>query len=705
MAALGKIRQRSGLLIAVIGIALAAFVLGDFLKSGNSQQGNVPVGIVNGEDITYKDYNRQAEQNVENQRQNSQTNNLSSAQMFQVKKGTWDQMVKKIIMDEEIEELGLAVSKEELFDLVQGKNPHRIIQQYFRDPKTNQFNGDLVREYIQNLDKLDAKQMQQWISLENYLKEDRLNTKYNNLILKGYYIPESIAKLEYFEKGNKADVDFFGVKYGTVADKDVTVDDNDYQNYYEKTKENYRIDKEMRKVEYVVFDIKPSKEDISETQAQVSELYNELKTTPFEDVPTFINAVSDKQYVDKWFSRGELPARIESVMFSEKVGATVSPYMENGAFHFAELLETTMRPDSMKASHVLIAYKGSARSQATRTKEEAKQLADSLYKVLKRHPRKFDAIAKKYSDGPSKTKGGDLGWFADGNMVPAFNQAVLDNRKGAVTVAETSFGFHVIKVTGKKAPVKKVKVAQFERLISPSNKTYQNVYMKASAFAGENTTYADFEKAVAEQGLNKRSAGYITTDKSNIAGLHNPRQLVRWAFKEETAKGDVSEIIDDDNSYIVAVVADVQTEGYKALETVKNDIKPLVLREKKAEKIIKQIEDKGTKNFEQLALGLGAEIKHSDKLGFKSFNLPGYGREVEVIAKIFNLEENKISAPLQGSMAVYVIRVNKFINVPELKDYSGTRKSMEADFMRRGYSIYKALEENSEIEDNTIIYF
>jgi len=630
MAALGKIRQRSGLLIAVIGIALAAFVLGDFLKSGNSQQGNVPVGIVNGEDITYKDYNRQAEQNVENQRQNSQTNNLSSAQMFQVKKGTWDQMVKKIIMDEEIEELGLAVSKEELFDLVQGKNPHRIIQQYFRDPKTNQFNGDLVREYIQNLDKLDAKQMQQWISLENYLKEDRLNTKYNNLILKGYYIPESIAKLEYFEKGNKADVDFFGVKYGTVADKDVTVDDNDYQNYYEKTKENYRIDKEMRKVEYVVFDIKPSKEDISETQAQVSELYNELKTTPFEDVPTFINAVSDKQYVD---------------------------------------------------------------------------LADSLYKVLKRHPRKFDAIAKKYSDGPSKTKGGDLGWFADGNMVPAFNQAVLDNRKGAVTVAETSFGFHVIKVTGKKAPVKKVKVAQFERLISPSNKTYQNVYMKASAFAGENTTYADFEKAVAEQGLNKRSAGYITTDKSNIAGLHNPRQLVRWAFKEETAKGDVSEIIDDDNSYIVAVVADVQTEGYKALETVKNDIKPLVLREKKAEKIIKQIEDKGTKNFEQLALGLGAEIKHSDKLGFKSFNLPGYGREVEVIGKIFNLEENKISAPLQGSMAVYVIRVNKFINVPELKDYSGTRKSMEADFMRRGYSIYKALEENSEIEDNTIIYF
>ncbi|MEA3504211.1 MAG: peptidylprolyl isomerase [Bacteroidota bacterium] len=705
MAALGKIRQRSGLLIAVIGIALAAFILGDLLKSSNSRGGNVPVGIVNGEEVNYKDYNRKADQNIENQRQNSQTANLSSSQQFSVKKGTWDQIVKKIIMDEEIGELGVTVSKEELYDLVQGKNPHRIIKQYFRDPKTNEFNGDLVRQYIQNLDQLDAKQMQQWLSLEKYLKEDRVNVKYNNLVLKGYYLPETLAKMDYFDKSTKADVDFFGIKYGAIADDEVTITEQDYQDYYEKTKQNYRSKKESRKVEYVVFNIKASKEDVSETEKQVNDLFSELEETAKEDVPSFINATSDKQYADRWFSRGQLPARIESVMFSSEVGSTVSPYLENNAFHFAQLMETTMRPDSMKASHVLIAYQGSSRSEATRSKEDAQQLADSLYKVLKRSPAKFAAMSKQYSDGPSSTKGGDLGWFADGNMVPAFNEAVIDNRKGSVVQVETMFGFHIIKVTGKKASVKKVKVAQFARAIVPSSKTYQNVYMKASAFAGENETYQDFEKSVAEQGVNKRSTGFITTDKNNIPGLENPRQLVRWAFNEETVKDNVSGVMDEDKSYIVATLVDVQEEGFKSLAEVKKDIEPLVRREKKAEKLIKQIEDKGVANFEKLALSLGAEIKHSDKLNFKSFNLPGFGREVEAVAKIFNLEENKTSDPIQGNMAVYIVRLNKLNKSPELNDYSGTRKALESAFMRRGYSIYKALEANAVIEDNTLIYF
>ncbi len=173
MAAIGRIRKHSGLLIAIIGIALAAFVLGDLFKSSGSRK-NIPVGIVNGEEITYREFNQNAEQNLENQRQSSQTGNLTDQQRFQVRKATWDQMVKDIILQEQYDNLGLAVSPDELYDLVQGTEPHPLMRQYFQDPNTGQFNPDMVRQFLGNLNQMDQSARQQWLSLEKYIKEDQL---------------------------------------------------------------------------------------------------------------------------------------------------------------------------------------------------------------------------------------------------------------------------------------------------------------------------------------------------------------------------------------------------------------------------------------------------------------------------------------------------------------------------------------------------
>lgn len=704
MAAIGRIRKHSGLLIAIIGIALAAFVLGDLFKSSGSRK-NIPVGIVNGEEITYREFNQNAEQNLENQRQSSQTGNLTDQQRFQVRKATWDQMVKDIILQEQYDNLGLAVSPDELYDLVQGTEPHPLMRQYFQDPNTGQFNPDMVRQFLGNLNQMDQSTRQQWLSLEKYIKEDQLQKKFNNLILKSYYLPDSLAKMNYMDKGKSADITYFGVKYQTVADDEVEVTDADYEKYYAENKYRFYNYEENRKLDYVIFEVNASEEDLQEIVKQVKNLYAEMEETSLEETPAFVNSVSDVPYDSSWKTRTDLSPTLEKALFDAEKGTSVDPYLENNAYRFAKLVDIAYRPDSMKASHILIAFQGAARAETSRTADEAQKLADSLHQVLKKNPSKFEALAKEYSDGPTGINGGDLGWFADGAMVPAFNKAVLETKKGNITQAQTQFGFHVIKVTGKKKPVRKVRIAEVVYNITPSSKTYQDVYMKASAFSGENPTYEAFNQAVEEQGLNKRSTPSLTKMTGSIAGLDEPRQLIRWAFDSETQLHDVSKVFEESDKFIVATLSEINPKGYLSLKAVKEQIQPLVLREKKAAVILKKIDETGATDIRTMANKLGAEIKKDERLSFNTDNIKGFGREPEIVAKIFNLEPGTTSSPMQGNMAVYVIQVNKFSFPPEIKNFTGTKKSMERDFLRNGRRIYESLQQQADIENNSTIAF
>lgn len=704
MAAIGRIRQHSGLLIAIIGIALAAFVLGDLFKSGGGRRQNVPVAVVDGEEINYSEFSAQAEKNLENQRLQSRDGKLDDRQAFMIRQQTYEQMVRDILMNERYNDLGITVTTEELADLVQGNNPHPVIVNNFTDPQTGQFDANLVRQFISNLSQMDRTRRAQWLDLENYIRDDRENQKFNNLIAKAYYMPNALAEVSYTEKGTNANIDYFGVKYQSISDEEIEITEADYKAYYEENKHRFKNDKVECNVEYIVFDVKASKQDIDAIKSEFTELHEELAKTALEDVPQLVNATSDVPYTDRWLAKGQLPPRIESNMFEGKSGEIVGPYVENNKYHLARLLETTMRPDSMKASHILIAYQGAARSQATRTAVEAKAYADSLYNILKKKPGRFAEMAKTFSDGPSSTKGGDLGWFADGAMATNFNESVINTPKGKLDMAETQFGFHIIKVTGKKKPVKKVKVAQIEKEINPSSQTFQQEYMKASAFAGENAKYAAFENTVEEKGLNKRSTGYFDAAKYNIPGITEPRQIIRWAFNEDTKIGDVSKVFEDGEKFIVAALTSSREAGYLPMEEVKTQIEPLVKREKKAEKIIAKINDK-TGDFRAKAAGMGAEMMHYDDLRMLSYNLKGFGREVETIGKIFTIEEGATSEPIQGNMAVYVVKMNKVNQPNALTNYEGTKSTMEQSFQRNVARIYESIKESADIEDNTIIAF
>ena len=108
-------------------------------------------------------------------------------------------------------------------------------------------------------------------------------------------------------------------------------------------------------------------------------------------------------------------------------------------------------PEEISASHILISYKGASRADAkiTRSKEEAKSEAERIHKLVTSEGNDFAETAKKHSDGPSSTKGGDLGKFKFEVMAKPFSEAAFSLDVGSVSeVVETDFGFHVIKRTG-----------------------------------------------------------------------------------------------------------------------------------------------------------------------------------------------------------------------------------------------------------------
>jgi peptidyl-prolyl cis-trans isomerase D len=625
MAVIGTIRKQSGLLIIIVGVALAAFVLGDFLSPGSGQSTVPSIVEVYGEEISYSQFDAKYEQNLEFQKRNQNKEVLTPEETFQLRQQTFDQEVQKIVLQREYERLGLTVSPEELFDLIQGEKPHAYILQYFKDPETDQYNPELVRNYIAQLDQMDVTARKQWADFVDAIREDRLRTKYRNLISKGYFMPDEFLKGDFNEKKQQASIRFVGSRFSTIADTLVTVTDEDLKKYYDKYKHNYEQEA-SRDIDYVIFSVKPSAEDRNKVRENVNAVYQDFVNA--ENIPVFVNSESDTRYDSTFFSQGDLPLGIDSVVFNAEVGQFVEPYLENDEWHMAKLMEIDFRPDSMKASHILIAYQGSAMAgpEVTRPRDAAKNLADSLANVIRTSPPLMESLAPTYSDDPSaEQNAGDLGWFADGSMVYPFNHAVLTNNVGEITVTESQFGFHVIKVTGKLEPVKKVRVATIRMGITPSQETSQNEFLRASEFQGKAVSMVAFDTLAANMGVAKRSATYLQAMGNRIAGIDYPRQIIQWAYIDGLKEGAVSHVFTMENDYIVAILTKIREEGIPPLEDLKETLTPLVLNDLKGDLVVEK--DEFTFERDNGPIGIGKEIKFTGGFGSKcNFKYAQYRR-------------------------------------------------------------------------------
>lgn len=702
MALIGNIRKHSGLIIIVIGVALAAFVLGDFFKPRSGPR-TTDIGEIAGENIPYRDFSQRVDEEVELMKERQETDVLTPEDVFQAKETVWNEIVREIVMGEEYDELGVTVSPEELFDQVQGPSPHQYILQYFKDPETGQYNPSLVLNFLKTLDQREPEAKEQWLMLEKAIKADRLNTKFNNLIAKAYYLPDIFAKREYNNQNRKAKIQFVRADYQSVPDTEIKLTEKDFEKYYEEHKNEYKQDATCD-IDYVIFEVKPSAEDREKIDAEVQEIYAEfLKIEDNDDYENFVNATSDSRYDSTFHKQGSLPVRIDSIMFNSEVGTVVPPYVENDAWHMAKLLDIQYRPDSMRMSFILITHKDTRVSQEiTRTKEEAEALADSLLEVLENEPGKYEEFVQTYSDDPvTREKNGDIGWFADQSVLGSFNQFCLDGAIGELGIVETNFGYHIVKVTDKMEPVKKVRVAMIERLIEPSSGTFQNIYAQANKFASENNTPELFQNS----GMNIRKAEDVKIMDNNLPGIKYPRIIIQWAFQETTPEGAVSQVYDIDNSFVIALLKEKREKGIATLDQVKATIEPLVRREKKAEILINKINEANPTTLGQVSALVNAPVDTTE-ITFYAYNLLNYGPEPEIIGATLALKEGELSKPIKGNSGVYCILVKQFIEAPETQNYNSIRMQMANGYLSRvRYELFNALKENSNIIDNRGMFY
>lgn len=700
MAVIGNIRKHSGLLIIVIGIALAAFVLGDLSKAQGGRTNTV--GEINGEEVGYKEFNSRVEQNIQFRKQQQAKQNLTAAEAFFVREQTWNQLVSEILLNEELDALGLDISIDELAELLHGSNPHYLVRQNFTDPTTGIFNPEIIINYLRTLNQQNQAAREQYYNFEQAIIKDQINTKFSTLISKGYYFPENLAEQLMNNSTVTADIQFLAKDASSVDDSLINITESDHKDYYNKHIEEYQLKEETRAVNYVVFEVTPSVNDRVETTNLVNELYQEFITA--DNPISFVNSVSDHRYDSTFYKESQLPIQIAQKAENGKVGLFVEPYLDNEVFYMAKLVDMQFRPDSMLASHVLISYQGAQGANILRTKIKASQLADSLLKVIDHNPKKLAEIARKYSDDPSaKQNDGNIGWFADMGMIPAFNNAVLNAAVGEVVMVETDFGFHIIEVNGKKNISRKYRVAIIDRAIEASSDTYQDYWTMASKFAAENTDIISFTENIKELGLNSRVFTGMNRMTSNIYDLQYPRQIVRWSFNENSELGSISPIFDFDGKYVIAILIDIEESGSRAFEKVKFEVESKVRAEKKLEYI--QNELKGLNDFNQIAQKWGVTSENVD-VNFNLAVIGSRGREPKVVGEIFGMKKGETET-IVGSKAVFVVKFNELKTPETTANIDLFRTQQVSSFTNRIYqnAVITALTNAADIEDSRHMFY
>ena len=705
MAIIGKIRKHSGLAVIIVGVAIAAFVIGDFGKK--RMRGTNDIGNVNGENIPYLEFNAKVEKNLETQKENSGKDKITDQETYQVRQSTWTSTVKELLMGEEYRELGLTVSPEELFDQVLGKQPHRFILQYFKDPSTGQYNPAVVLNYLKGLDKMEAKAKNQWLQFEKAIKDDRQETKFNNLMTKGYYIPKAFLKKEYIRQAKSVKILDVAPELTAIPDSSVKLTDADFQKFYDKNKVYFFMDDASRDIDYVVLEVKPSDQDRKKTTEDVAQLFKEFQTS--SDVLNFASANSDTKSDTNFVKKGKLAPKLDSLLFDAQPGTIFPPFEYNNSWYMAKLLANQERPDSMKGSQILIAFAGTGNENIKRTKDEAKIKVDSLMTVLKKNQQFFAEAAKKFSDYPTaKDDGGDLKWFKDGNPnYDPFFKAGVELKPNEMKVVETRIGYSLFLLTDKPAPVMKVKAAVLIRAIVPSNQTFQDYYMKASAFAGQNKTPEAFEKAAVEKGLQKRSAPNIRPMDNYVMGLPSAREMVRWAFAESTKIGEVSPVFDLSGKYGIAVLKSITEKGQQPLQAVRSRIEPSVKSMKKVEIMADRMKQvlKTTKDITAVAYKMNAKLDTA-VVTLSGFNRSNIGREGDLVGQLFTAKKDNLLGPLTGNNSAYVVYITDITEPPAKENFVSEWMQQLQNFNQRVTgNLYPALEKTAKITDDRMRFY
>ena len=705
MAAIGSIRKHSGLLIGIIGSAMLLFVLGGALESTSTffNGPNNEIGEINGKKISYQDFELKVAELEANSRGGS-----TEEQRQQMREQVWNNLLKDQILGNEYEALGIVVTDEELVDIIKNDKNNQSLKQYFSDPQTGQvvssyanpdgsLNGAAVISYLQQVvyaeGENSAEARASWENFrENYLRKPAEDAKYAALIAKSIYLTDVELERNQIDQSSKISFSYVSSFYNDTPDETVEISDADLKSYYNAHKSEPRFEQNEKtaSMTFVTFEVLASDDDKQALKEELADLKGAFESA--ESDTLFINENGDTPFNIKWHAAGMFPLKQDTTIANDSVGTVVGPFLNVDKFEMVKVLDKQMRPDSAMASHILIQSTTGdltgVRAQIDSIKLEIEGGAD------------FAELAIKYSaDQGSAVKGGDLGWFTEGQMVPQFNDACFEGKIGDLAVVTTQYGIHLIKITDQTELLPKVLVGIIDNTVEPSQASYELAYNEASTFAITNNEAEKFTEASAS--LNPLEAPSLKPGDLTLMGRPNTREIVRWVF--ETEVGEVSDVFEIGNQFIVGLVTESREKGILPFEMVEDQVRQSVLNEKKAEMIKAKMNGN---SVEAVASAVGGSVQPAKDIAFSSFSIPGLGNEQKLLGMAFSLNAGETSKAIEGERGVYVLRVDTK-NVPESVDVAnGTRQGLMAAFSSRAnYEPFNALKSNASITDNRYTFF
>lgn len=670
MALINKIRENSGLTIAVLAVALMAFIVGDYLSGGSlANSGQEKVGSINGTDVDYKQFNTL----VEAQRQQFEAQYGRSAgeqELTQIRSQIWEQLVQENAFQPEFAAAGIEVSSDELREMIQGaKNMHPYTKQQFTDPNTGLFNEEQHRQFISAAANktLPLAQQSIWDQFKTSLLSIRKAEKYQNLLTKATYITKAEAKKEYEAQNMKLSANYLYVPFYSINDTTVQVSDGQVRDYYSKHSDEFNP-YDSRSLDYVVFQVVPSKEDSAAVRQDINSFARGLASA--ENAEAYANANSDLRttYLQ---SAGDLSAEVKEAVSNGLVGAVVGPFKTGNNYSIYKY-EGTER-DSLYtagASHILVR---SASTDPDSVQAAARVKALGLLAQLQSGA-DFATLARINSEDGSAQNGGDLGYFQNnGQMVKPFEDAIFSfNGTGLIPrLVKTDFGYHIIKVTDAKNNLK-YKMATIIKVLTPSEATRNEFYQRADDLRVSASSLEDLKaKVAADENLILLTAQRVSPGSKTLNTLTNATEVVRWAYNDNTEVGDVSSLVFEvDDNYVVAGLSAATDKEEPSATDFKDQIEGLVRNELKAEKIMENLKGK-TGTLESIAstYGAGALVESVQDVSFQTGMLNSPGLDPIALGTGFGLGSGKKKGPFTGTTGVFIMETSNVTKPAEIADY------------------------------------
>ncbi|MBK9532111.1 MAG: peptidylprolyl isomerase [Chitinophagaceae bacterium] len=643
--------------IVAISLALIAFILMDARQDGGGPSATDSIGKINGTAIEQTVFSKKVTA-LEIQEEQQTGQRPTGSRSAQIREQVWNQVVAENIFYAEAAKLGIDFTSKELDNILKSSDPSNPLMQdkSMVDPGTGKLDMTKVSQALSNIKKMKG---EQWEMVNSQIIEPQklasVSTKYFALLNASAYYPAWMEEKDTKENKSFATFSYVQIPYQTISDSAIKITDAEIEKYVQKNKDLFKQEA-GRMISYVAFSQLPGSADSARTMAAVATLKSEFENET--NTRTFLarNASSiefDTNYVPR--------SKINSIAIDSitrlPVGAVYGPYLDNKNYVLAKYLGSKTLPDSVQAKHILIATVNSQTGEPVLDDSTAKKRADSIYNAVNAGAN-FAFLALQYSSDGSKEKGGDLGTFAYGTMVPEFNKFCFEKPVGSRGVVKTQFGYHIIEVMNQKGSSPAYKIGFLAKEIFTSEETINKASNEAIKLSAEKDA-KKLEAYIQKNGLQKITAPILIKENdAQIGQLQDARQLVRWVF--EAKQGDVSDPMPVGDQFVVAMVDKVYEEGTQDVQTARPLAENAVREEKKAAEIIKALGANPT--LETAAAKYAKEILtagQDSSVTFKSQIINAVGNEPKLIGAIFNKANlNKVAAPIAGKAGVFVFKVN-----------------------------------------------